>query len=100
MTVEVIVIVETRRVPLDIDPPNLKGLKQEFDEWCTEDEAMVRRRQVYSPVFSMQAASNTKLEIKRKYIFQGGEVIYVTWSSLQPEVIILKRHIILPLLIL
>lgn len=79
--------VEGRDVALDIEPSDVKGLKKEFDEWCKDDEAMSRRRLAFAPVFSMMnKVSNKKMEIKRKYLFTGGEEIYVSWTPLQLEV--------------
>ncbi|XP_034256859.1 uncharacterized protein LOC117654366 [Thrips palmi] len=83
--VEVMINVEDRAIPVDIRTNGtIADLKKEFDEICHEDDALARRRSKYSPTFSMVYNSEKK-EIKRKFIFRGGENVFVGWSPLNLE---------------
>lgn len=94
MSVEVFLFVEARTVALDLETNNLQCLRNEFNEWCDDDEAMKERRKKFAPVFSMfNKTLNTDSEIKRKYAFRDGDKINVTWSPLQFEVITYEKRL-------
>ena len=84
--IEIIFHIEDRCIPADVSKGStIVNVIREFEEICQGDEALTLRRLDFAPTFSM-IQDGTKREIKRKYIFSGGEEVHVGWSPLKLQV--------------